>query len=167
MLVFRAFNLIMVGFFLTATIKLQEDDNACLWIPTFLVPALLSSVIAIRPQLSEQVWWRAQAVIFNSMSLLLALVWSIQLIRTVHAESETADRGGLLRSLGLFNPLEYEEGRETMGVLLCVAWMKMTCHVSRAHLRSAHLRPAPRRLVMTSLSLSLVPLLLTLVCILR
>ena len=167
MLVFRAFNLIMVGFFLTATIKLQEDDNAGLWIPTFLVPALLSSVIAIRPQLSEQVWWRAQAVIFNSMSLLLALVWSIQLIRTVHAESETADRGGLLRSLGLFNPLEYEEGRETMGVLLCVAWMKMTCHVSRAHLRSAHARPAPRRLVMTSLSLSLVPLLLTLVCILR
>ena len=28
----------------------------------------------------EQVWWKAQAVIFNSMGLLLALVWSIQLV---------------------------------------------------------------------------------------
>ena len=28
----------------------------------------------------DQIWWKAQAVIFNSMALLLALVWSIQLV---------------------------------------------------------------------------------------
>ena len=94
----------------------------------------------------------------------------------------TINKGGMLRSFGLVNPLEYEEvcevlldfrarakyqGREMIGILLCVAWMKMTSHVSRVHFRSGHVLPAPRRLVMTSLYLSIVPVLLTLVCILR
>ena len=97
----------------------------------------------------------------------------------------TISKGGMLRSFGLVNPLEYEEvcevllsrfpsstlnkyqGREMIGILLCVAWMKMTSHVSRVHFRSGHVLPAPRRLVMTSLYLSIVPVLLTLVCILR
>ena len=66
------------------------------------------------------------------MAMLLALVWSIQLVkvkrymkrtfqfqiegfkvRTVHAEAEsetvTITKGGVLRSFGLVNPLEYEE----------------------------------------------------------
>ena len=49
---FRILNGIMVIFFLSATAKLQSDDNACLWIPTFLVPAFLSAVVAVKPQLS-------------------------------------------------------------------------------------------------------------------
>ena len=44
----------MVVFFLAATVKLQSDDNACLWVPTFLVPAFLSTIVAVRPQLSGQ-----------------------------------------------------------------------------------------------------------------
>merc|ERR1712130_910855 len=74
--VFRILNGVMVMFFLAATVKLQEDDNACLWIPTFLVPAFLSTIVAVdnlclclclwiwiclcvdqvRPQLSECTW---------------------------------------------------------------------------------------------------------------
>ena len=50
--VFRILNAIMVIFFLAATVKLQSDDNACLWIPAFLVPAFLSTVVAMKPQLS-------------------------------------------------------------------------------------------------------------------
>ena len=49
---FRILNGIMVIFFLSAVVKLRTDDNACLWIPTFLVPAFLSSIVAVRPQLS-------------------------------------------------------------------------------------------------------------------
>ena len=49
---FRILNGIMVIFFLSATAKLHSDDNACLWIPTFLVPAFLSAVVAVKPQLS-------------------------------------------------------------------------------------------------------------------
>ena len=52
MLMFRFLNAVMVIFFLTVTVRLQSDDNACLWIPTFLVPAFLSTIVAIRPQLS-------------------------------------------------------------------------------------------------------------------
>ena len=50
--VFRFLNAIMVIFFLTAVVKLQSDDNACLWVPTFLVPAFLSTIVAVKPQLS-------------------------------------------------------------------------------------------------------------------
>ena len=50
--VFRLLNAVMVIFFLTAVVKLQSDDNACLWVPTFLVPAFLSTIVAVKPQLS-------------------------------------------------------------------------------------------------------------------
>ena len=50
--VFRFLNAIMVVFFLTAVVKLQADDNACLWVPTYLVPAFLSTILAVKPQLS-------------------------------------------------------------------------------------------------------------------
>ena len=50
--VFRFLNAIMVVFFLTAVVKLQSDDNSCLWTPTFLVPAFLSTIVAVKPQLS-------------------------------------------------------------------------------------------------------------------
>ena len=49
---FRILNAIMVIFFLSAVVKLRTDDNACLWIPTFLVPAFLSTIVAVKPQLS-------------------------------------------------------------------------------------------------------------------
>ena len=57
--------------------------------------------------------------------------------------------------------------RETFGVIICIMWIKMTSHVSRTQFRSGHVLPAPRRLVLTSLYLSIVPLLLALICILR
>ena len=50
--VFRLLNAVMVIFFLTAVVKLQSDDNSCLWTPTFLVPAILSTIVAVKPQLS-------------------------------------------------------------------------------------------------------------------
>ena len=52
MVMFRFLNAAMVIFFLMVTVRLQSDDNACLWIPTFLVPAFLSTIVAVRPQLS-------------------------------------------------------------------------------------------------------------------
>ena len=114
-------------------------------------------------------WWKAQVVIYTAISTLLALFWSIQLIRTIQAETQSVNMqaGQDTMSLASVNPLQYEEGRETFGVLVCIVWMKMTSHVSRVHFRSGHVLPAPRRLVLTALYLSIVPLLLTLVCILR
>ena len=45
----------MVVFFLAAVSLLREDDNSCLWIPTFLVPAFLSTIVAVKPQLSGKI----------------------------------------------------------------------------------------------------------------
>ena len=42
----------------------------------------------------------------------------------------------LVKSLLYKYDLQYEEGRETFGVLICVAWMKMTSHVSRSQVTS-------------------------------
>ena len=46
--IFRVLNGVMVGIFLGASFKLVKDDNSCLWVPTFLVPAFLSAVLAIK-----------------------------------------------------------------------------------------------------------------------
>merc|ERR1712130_87118 len=166
---FRILNGVMVMFFLAATVKLQEDDNACLWIPTFLVPAFLSTIVAVRPQLSECTWWKSWVIIHTAVSTMLALIWSIQLVRTIHAERESLDlqAGEEYSRLGDLNPFQYEEGRQTFGVLIIVGWMKMTSHVSKTQFRSPGSLPVPRRLVTTALYMSVIPLLLTLVCILR
>ena len=63
---------------------------------------------------SESAWWKGQLVIHSSFSSLLALVWSIQLVRTIHAERETVnlqagEETGYLSSF--VNPFQYEEGR--------------------------------------------------------
>ena len=60
--VFRFLNAIMVVFFLTAVVKLQSDDNSCLWTPTFLVPAFLSTIVAVKPQLSGERYATWQSV---------------------------------------------------------------------------------------------------------
>ena len=66
---FRILNAIMVIFFLTATVKLQSDDNACLWIPAFLVPAFLSSVVAMKPQLSGRRFCSHLVIMLSTQSV--------------------------------------------------------------------------------------------------
>ncbi len=39
--------------------------------------------------ISECTWWKGWVVIHTALSSLLALVWAIQLVRTLHAESES------------------------------------------------------------------------------
>ena len=53
-------------------------------------------------------------VIHTSISILLAVIWFIQLIRTIHAEKESVNMQagedtGYFSSL--VNPFQYEEGR--------------------------------------------------------
>ena len=67
-----------VMFFLAATVKLQEDDNACLWIPTFLVPAFLSTIVAVY---FVQGFAFVNVIVFTwmlSLTLNLSLSWSIK-----------------------------------------------------------------------------------------
>ena len=62
---------------------------------------------------TECVWWKAWVIIHTSLSIMLALVWSIQLVRTIHAERDSinleAGEEGLY-SISI-NPFQYEEGR--------------------------------------------------------
>ena len=69
-----------VMFFLAATVKLQEDDNACLWIPTFLVPAFLSTIVAVY-FVMVFVFDFVNVIVFAwmlSSTLNLSLSWSIK-----------------------------------------------------------------------------------------
>ena len=86
-ILFRLLNAAMSVFFLLATARQQTDDNACLWLPVFLGPALLSGAAAARPRLTEKVGWKAAVVIHTALSFLLALVWAVQLLRTVQEQS--------------------------------------------------------------------------------
>ena len=64
--------------------------------------------------MTECTWWKSQVVIHTSLSTLLAVIWFIQLLRTIHAEAETVnmqagEEAGYFSSL--VNPFQYEEGR--------------------------------------------------------
>ena len=64
--------------------------------------------------MTECTWWKGQVVIHTSISTLLAVIWFIQLLRTIHAEAETLNMqagqdAGYFSSL--VNPFQYEEGR--------------------------------------------------------
>ena len=50
--VFRVLSGIMVVFFIVAAIFMKEDDNSCLWMPLFMIPAFLSLIVVLKPQLS-------------------------------------------------------------------------------------------------------------------
>ena len=62
---------------------------------------------------SECVWWKAWVIIHTAISTMLALVWSIQLVRTIHAEKDSLSLQAGEDSLYTtsMNPLQYEEGR--------------------------------------------------------
>ena len=62
---------------------------------------------------SGSVWWRSGVVIHTSMSIMLSLVWTIQLVRTIHAEREAmkVQVGDEIPKSSSINPLQYEEGR--------------------------------------------------------
>ena len=69
--------------------------------------------------ISECTWWKGQVVIHTSICSLLALVWSIQLVRTVHSERESVnmqagEEAGYLSSV--LNPFQYEEGRSELEI---------------------------------------------------
>ena len=64
--------------------------------------------------MTECTWWKSQVVIHTSLSTLLAVIWFIQLLRTIHAEAETVnlqvgEEAGYFSSV--INPFQYEEGR--------------------------------------------------------
>lgn len=166
-IVFRALSAVMVVFFMVAAIFLKEDDNSCLWIPLFLIPAFLSLIVVIKPQLSESTWWKGWHVIHTVLSMLLAILWIIQWIRSIQKQRDTVViQGGNKEDLSL-NPLDYEEGMETLGIIIIVVWMKITSYVSKHQFRSKKFLPAPKRIVATALYMSSVPLLLTALCFVR
>ena len=57
-------------------------------------------------------------IIHTALSTMLALVWSIQLVRTIHAERDSMNLQ--VGEEGLYstsmNPLQYEEGRYGVGL---------------------------------------------------
>lgn len=106
-------------------------------------------------------------ITITTITTMIIPIVNVILIIIIHHHHQYSQAGEEYSRLGDLNPFLYEEGRETFGVLIIVLWMKMTSHVSKTQFRSPGSLPVPRRLVTTALYMSVIPLLLTLVCILR
>lgn len=80
---------------------------------------------------------------FGCTLLGLVLIWQFQNVVTKNVPIKITitllgppQAGEEYSRLGDLNPFQYEEGRETFGVLIIVGWMKMTSHVSKTQFRS-------------------------------
>ncbi|XP_030840707.1 transmembrane protein 220-like [Strongylocentrotus purpuratus] len=102
-------NVITCVFFTLAGLVQVNDQDPYVWMPVYLVPALLCFSIVWNADIVEKSWWRLIAIVH----LIGCLICTCVLGGTVIHYME--DR--------LMNPLRYEEGRELSGVLIVDVWL--------------------------------------------
>ncbi|XP_025096200.1 transmembrane protein 220-like isoform X2 [Pomacea canaliculata] len=108
-LVWRGISLFMTVFFLLASAVNINDGDWYIWVPIYLIPAVLASAIVIRPDVHENRVWSTLAVIHFAFCLAYTVYQVVLLIEAITGE--------------LKNPLEHEEGREMAGLLIIMAWL--------------------------------------------
>lgn len=109
--IWRAVNLVMAVFLLLAAYVQINDPDPYIWIPVYLVPALLSLTIVIRPSASEYPIWRNVCVVH----IALCVIGSIYLLSVVFE----------LLSTGSASFLVYEEAREFLGIVIVIIWLSI------------------------------------------
>ncbi|XP_039087510.1 transmembrane protein 220 [Hyaena hyaena] len=108
----RACNGLMAAFFALAALVQVNDPDAELWMVVYTVPAVLTLLVGLNPQVTGNAIWKS----ISAGHTLLCAVWA----------------GGLARHLWLHSRqgvLHEEEGRELFGLVIITAWMSL-CHSS-------------------------------------
>ncbi|XP_038598057.1 transmembrane protein 220 isoform X1 [Tachyglossus aculeatus] len=108
----RGCNLLMAAFLALAASVQVNDPDAGLWMVAYAVPALLSLLVGLSPQVAGNAIWRR----LTELHLLLCVagaIWS----------------GGSWARHTHWDLLNEEEGRELFGLLIVAMWMSL-CHSS-------------------------------------
>ncbi|XP_071106840.1 transmembrane protein 220-like [Haliotis cracherodii] len=143
--VWRAINIFMLLFFSLAAFYNLNDSDWYLWVPIYVIPAVLCLPIIAKPSLSENkiVGW--MSVVHFTLCLAYSGYQIITMIQVISGRIE--------------NPLQHEEGREMGGLLIIIAWLGICRFTSlgRPHTTAMN-RSLMNALVLMSVTLAVLPL---------
>ncbi len=122
-IMWRGLNALMVIFFTMAAYVQINDADPYIWIPVYLVPAMLSTALVLKPSANTELPWIILCVTHIGVCIAGSLYLVLILIEI---------QAGLLQ-----NPLQHEEGREFAGLLIIIFWLAVCHYASFGSLRSS------------------------------
>ncbi|KAL9956422.1 hypothetical protein ACROYT_G037896 [Oculina patagonica] len=98
----------MAVFFSLAAYVQINDPDPVIWMLVYTMPCLLCVALAINSSLQDHFLWKLTAVTHVGVCI-LGVFYSLSILITTE--------------IGSKNPLDYEEGREIVGLLIIIAWL--------------------------------------------
>nr|XP_055114303.1 transmembrane protein 220 isoform X1 [Symphalangus syndactylus] len=108
----RACNGLMAAFFALAAFVQVNDPDAELWVVVYTIPAVLTLLVGLNPQVTGNVIWKS----ISAIHILFCMVWAVGLASYLLRHTQQ-------------NILHEEEGRELSGLVIITAWI-ILCHSS-------------------------------------
>ncbi|XP_076310192.1 uncharacterized protein LOC143225154 isoform X6 [Tachypleus tridentatus] len=113
LMIWRCVNLFMSLFFFFATCAQVNDPDPLLWMVVYVVPSVLSLLLAIHPFLTGNFMWRLACFLHFITSFGFFLYLLVQFARVMDPQF-----------YGI-NPVNYEKGRELCGVFIIMVWLRL------------------------------------------
>uniref|UniRef100_T1ISY2 Transmembrane protein 220 n=1 Tax=Strigamia maritima TaxID=126957 RepID=T1ISY2_STRMM len=126
LIVWKFVNILMFLFFLLATLVQFNDDDACVWIPVYVIPAALSLAIVIKPKITSDSMWLTVTHVHTACCICIFAYIVALLLQNMHKESFLLERKLNAKQQVHWNLLYYEEGRELVGLILVLIWLKIS-----------------------------------------
>nr|XP_054391426.1 transmembrane protein 220 isoform X3 [Pongo abelii] len=102
----RACNGLMAAFFALAAFVQVNDPDAELWVVVYTIPAVLTLLVGLNPQVTGNVVWKS----ISAIHILFCMVWAVGLASYLLRHTQQ-------------NILHEEEGRELSGLVIITAWI--------------------------------------------
>ncbi|XP_064234376.1 transmembrane protein 220 isoform X2 [Aotus nancymaae] len=110
----RACNGLMAAFFALAAFVQVNDPDAELWVVVYTIPAVLTLLVGLNPQVTGNVIWKS----ISAIHMFFCMVWAVGLAYYLMHHTQQ-------------NILHEEEGRELSGLVIITAWMILCCSSSK------------------------------------
>ncbi|XP_032136154.1 transmembrane protein 220 isoform X1 [Sapajus apella] len=110
----RACNGLMAAFFALAAFVQVNDPDAELWVVVYIIPAVLTLLVGLNPQVTGNAIWKS----ISAIHTFFCTVWAVGLAYYLMRHTQQ-------------NILHEEEGRELSGLVIITAWMILCCSSSK------------------------------------
>ncbi|XP_042891078.1 uncharacterized protein LOC122265734 [Penaeus japonicus] len=149
----RLINLFL-GLILGFTAYLQiVRVHAVIWVPVFLVPAVITLIAVFKLQAAERMEVKAVVSLHIGCCLCLMVYVGMQLVQNMsHEKTIFLMFENAPGEKNFYNPLNYREGWELLSVFMVVGWLKFLTMTTREHLRDSGVSAvemAPDRMLKT------------------
>ncbi|KAL5018447.1 hypothetical protein ScPMuIL_004169 [Solemya velum] len=147
----QGINLFMTVFLLAAAYVNVNDDDWYLWVPIYLVAALLCMPVVVKPAIMETSLWNMLTGIFMGLCVAYLIYQVVIFIEVIVNKPE--------------NPLRHEEGRELGGLLIILTWLGICrfTNLGRPN-RVVSNRSMMNALLLVSVTLAILPLVIWSLC---